>query len=295
MASLLAQSIGELEVILVDDASTDGGGEIARELAAADARVRLVALAQNAGAGVARNAALPHARGEFVAFCDADDCFAHAGSLAKLYHAAKSHGAAVCGGSMSFADPACEATARHAPELAGFFFARDGAVDYAAWQFDYGFTRFIYARELAQWARFGELRWFEDPPFLARALARAGWFYALGEAVYRADFVPKRLTLRQVLDGAAGVAENLRFARQRGFARLGDYTKARFAALVDRFSELRVGAEILREAVADEPELLALICVKKTPPQRIFSVKNFCDKKIITIFGAEFALGRGRE
>jgi GT2 family glycosyltransferase len=70
LRSVAAQTVEDFEVIVVDDGSTDGGGEIVR--AFADPRVRLLRQ-PNGGPGVARNAGLALARGEFVSFLDADD------------------------------------------------------------------------------------------------------------------------------------------------------------------------------------------------------------------------------
>ena len=70
--SLLGQSLADLEVIAVDDGSTDGSAEILRRRAAADSRLRVLSQA-NAGQGAARNRAVAEARGEFVTFCDGDD------------------------------------------------------------------------------------------------------------------------------------------------------------------------------------------------------------------------------
>ena len=73
VASVRAQSLADWELILVDDASTDGSRELARGLAAGDPRIRLIERATNGGAAAARNDAIRAARGRLVAFLDADD------------------------------------------------------------------------------------------------------------------------------------------------------------------------------------------------------------------------------
>jgi CDP-glycerol glycerophosphotransferase len=70
--SLARQTMGDLEVVMVDDGSTDESADIAERFAASDARFRLVRQA-NAGLSAARNTGGEHARGEFIAFVDSDD------------------------------------------------------------------------------------------------------------------------------------------------------------------------------------------------------------------------------
>ncbi len=71
--SILRQTAASLEWIAVDDGSTDGTRETLREMAARDARVRLIFHETNQRAPVARNTALAAARGEFIAFQNHDD------------------------------------------------------------------------------------------------------------------------------------------------------------------------------------------------------------------------------
>ena len=70
--SVLAQTQSEIEVILVDDGSTDGSLDIERTYAERDARIRVLRQ-QNLRQGTARNRGLAEARGEFVYFMDSDD------------------------------------------------------------------------------------------------------------------------------------------------------------------------------------------------------------------------------
>ena len=74
MDSICAQTMREIEILCVDDGSTDSSVEILKEYAEKDSRVRILRQ-KNAGAGAARNYGLREARGEFLSFLDSDDFF----------------------------------------------------------------------------------------------------------------------------------------------------------------------------------------------------------------------------
>jgi glycosyltransferase involved in cell wall biosynthesis len=71
--SVLAQTRAELELIVVDDCSTDATPALIADYARADARVRSHRQAANAGVAAARNSGIELARGSHVAFLDSDD------------------------------------------------------------------------------------------------------------------------------------------------------------------------------------------------------------------------------
>lgn len=71
--SVLHQSVDELQILCVDDASTDDSLSILSEYAARDRRVEVIRLDQNQGQAAARNVALSRAKGEWILMVDADD------------------------------------------------------------------------------------------------------------------------------------------------------------------------------------------------------------------------------
>lgn len=74
--SILAQTVRDFELLVVDDGSTDGGPDLVR--AFADGRIRLLSGHPNGGPGAARNRGLSAARGRRIAFFDSDDLAAPA-------------------------------------------------------------------------------------------------------------------------------------------------------------------------------------------------------------------------
>ena len=70
--SLCAQTYGTLEILLIDDGSTDGTDRLCERLAAEDARI-LVRHKENGGASSARNVGLSMASGDYIGFVDSDD------------------------------------------------------------------------------------------------------------------------------------------------------------------------------------------------------------------------------
>jgi glycosyltransferase involved in cell wall biosynthesis len=70
--SAQAQTLGDFELIALDDGSTDGSADLVREIGHGDPRIRVEAQ-PNAGANAARNRAMAMARGRYITFLDSDD------------------------------------------------------------------------------------------------------------------------------------------------------------------------------------------------------------------------------
>jgi len=86
--SLLAQSHENLEIICINDASTDDSLEILKKYAKKDARIIIYSFEENVGVAICRNYALQKARGEYISFVDSDDWVA-LNFYEKLYKLAK--------------------------------------------------------------------------------------------------------------------------------------------------------------------------------------------------------------
>ncbi len=71
--SVQKQTYANWEMVIVDDCSTDGTVRIVEEYRKKDPRIKLYRLEKNSGSAVARNTAMEHAKGRYIAFLDSDD------------------------------------------------------------------------------------------------------------------------------------------------------------------------------------------------------------------------------
>ena len=71
--SVIHQTYKNWELIIVDDCSSDATATIVKNFVDEDSRIHFLQLSKNSGAGIARQTALNHANGKYIAFLDADD------------------------------------------------------------------------------------------------------------------------------------------------------------------------------------------------------------------------------
>ena len=233
LESIKRQSLQDFEVLCIDDASRDGSLSICGQFASDDERFRIVALEQNVGAAQARNIGIERAAGEYIAFMDADDWYPDATCLEKLYRQAIEQDADLCAGSIDRFDVAADAVipiSEGEEHLSCFLFDDAGWVEYRDWQFDYGFTRFLYRRSFLvdEGITFPNLRRHEDPVFLVRCLVAVGRFYAIPDVVYRIrmGYKQMRFSERQIDDALEGIAQVLALSYEHDLPELRRWQKA---------------------------------------------------------------------
>ena len=91
--SVVSQSYTNLEIILIDDGSTDHSGAICDQFASIDSRIKVIHQ-KNAGAAAAKNAGLRAATGEYLSFVDSDD-YLESGAFALMVNILEKYGADV--------------------------------------------------------------------------------------------------------------------------------------------------------------------------------------------------------
>ena len=94
--SVLAQTFADFELLLIDDCSRGDSWVLAQDYAKKDSRVRVIRQSRNKGVSAARNRGLDEAKGEYIAFLDADDAY-HPAFLETLYALLQSSGAESAG------------------------------------------------------------------------------------------------------------------------------------------------------------------------------------------------------
>lgn len=181
--SVLNQSLKAIELICIDDGSTDSSVNILKYAREQDSRVKIY-YQKHQGSGGARNIGINNAKGEFIAFIDSDDFYPSKDTLEKLYNKAIENNAELCGGALvNFKNGKFIGSINNNESLA---FDKEGFLNYAKYQLPYGYTRFIYNRELIINRKliFPSYLRGQDPPFFVNAMLSAQSVYVIRDDTY---------------------------------------------------------------------------------------------------------------
>jgi glycosyltransferase involved in cell wall biosynthesis len=141
--SVATQTLRDIEIICVNDGSTDGSLAILEEYAKKDSRI-VVINQKNQGAGLARNKALKCAQGRYFVFMDSDDFYPNANTLALLFNTIVEQKVLVCGGSLLYYEN--EISSSILPNFRKAVFENNGLMLFSDYQFDFYYQRFIFSQ-----------------------------------------------------------------------------------------------------------------------------------------------------
>lgn len=227
LKSILYQTIEDMEIICVDDFSTDKTRDILNEYKKFNNNIKIIENRKNLGAAFSRNEAVKKAKGEYIAFCDADDIYPNPDSLKKMYNIAKRQNADILIGSFSEYDSKNNKTItnwENQPHLKDYKIQKEGEIIYKDWQSDIGWIRCLYRKEFLTKNKieFPHLTRHEDPVFFVKALVKAKKIYGITDVVYqyRIFHKPLNLTSKNIEDAFKGIIDNTLIARQYNLQKL---------------------------------------------------------------------------
>lgn len=253
IASVQKQTLKELEILCVDDGSTDDSLAILHMLQEADDRIHVISQ-ENQGAGKARNHAMKQAIGEFLFFLDADDYLLDVSALEQMYEACIQQGVPICGAFRSSdRNGVILPMGLHRKECEGY--PKGRRILYEDYQYDFHYSTYLYSRELlaGQQIFFPDYRRFQDPPFFVNAMIAAKEFYVVPVELYcyRSGYQNYAFSERKVEDIVRGLTDILNLSAQNGLKDLH----------ILEVSRLNEGYfwHIVQHLNADNTELLSLL------------------------------------
>lgn len=250
--SVTSQTLQDLEIICVDDGSTDDSRDIVKECQTADARIKLF-VQENQGSGPARNNGLGAACGKYVAFLDADDFWHDELVLEKVVRAAEENASVVTGAFWgNYKDGKYERSGLHRQ-----YFENDRSgrwIDFSEEQDCIAYWSYLYRREFLHNNAicFPDYYRFQDPPFLTKTLLKAERYYVVSVDwyCYRTVYKNALSTDQKTVDFMKGVHQVLELAQRHHLEKL----TAEMIRQVNEFSQC-----IVKGIVRGNTEILDLL------------------------------------
>lgn len=302
LESIVTQTLDDIEIICINDGSTDSSLDIVKEYAGKDGRI-VVIDKQNEGVAIARNLGIDRATGEYVCFIDSDDYYPSNDILEELYNKATENDVLIAGGEFSAFDDKTrpyELKQNFENIDDGYLFVKDEIIEYKDYQFDYGFHRFIYDRNFLvnNNIYFPIYVRFEDPVFFVKAMYYAEKFYAVKKNTYAYRGLDKDISTKDsvIKDTFLGISDNLDFAQKYNLSKLENYTLNRFYSHYMWFvGHLNRNNKKLCKMLCKKNNSIKNFVKKQNTKkiiQNIFSLKNNQEKthKVLTILGIKLKI-----
>ena len=266
LTSIIQQSLQELEVICVDDCSTDSSWDILQKFAQQDRRFKVVKMEKNSGSGLARNKGIELAEGKYVAFCDSDDAYPKR-ALETLYEHAELCQADLAAGNLLPYDNSLTHLLPIQNLLLAMHIHEDsvstGLSNSALWM-PFFHPRFIFKLKFVKRHNIKYPNYLrgQDPPFLAKILCANPKVALTPASVYHYRYTPKnRLPTQEIwYEYLAHIKEEINIFLEAGQPRCACLY---FFATADAWQNWRawlsIDKNMQNKAIATIAELLKLV------------------------------------
>lgn len=250
--SVLSQTLQEIEVICVNDGSTDESSQILDTYAC---NKKIIIINQkNKGSGPARNRGMMMAKGKYVAFVDPDDYYAADDVLETLYLSAEKEDVMIYRGNMRDSQ---------GNYYRGMRFLENKRMTFAEIQEYWSHCSAIYNLKFLKQNKiyYPDYRRFQDPPFIAKAMIKAKEFFAVNKDVYiyRIGYKINDITETVVINIVNGIRDifEVIYDDENHFVELGTRIYQENREVIMRYSCDRMDSAALKKAL---DEMNVMIC-----------------------------------
>jgi glycosyltransferase involved in cell wall biosynthesis len=184
--SVYKQTFKDVEIVCVDDGSTDNSVQILEELKKQNDAINIIQQ-ENSGSGKARNNGIDNAEGEYVAFLDADDIFVDEDALEKMYNYGAKNNADMIGGNLLRVNNDDELEENFNYASGNYmFFSDESEVQPEDYGIPWAFYKNIFKTSFLNEnnIRFPDLLRGQDPVFLSEILTKIDKIYAVNTNLY---------------------------------------------------------------------------------------------------------------
>lgn len=209
--SVVNQTLKNIEIICIDDGSTDNSSKIMKAYSKLDKRFILIQQ-KNKGSGESRNKGIKISRGKFISFLDSDDLYFDNFALESLYMNAEKKKALICGGGIEQRGNFNNKTYSNK-----IVFNNESFINYKNYQVDFHYQRFIYNKNFikANKLYFPNFKRYQDPPFFIKTMFKAKRFYTIKNITNIYRLKPEyKFNNKQVIDMFYGLKECLDFSEK---------------------------------------------------------------------------------
>lgn len=308
LVSVINQTLKDIEIICINDGSTDCTLEILKEFAKKDDRIKIISR-ENKGVGHSRNEGIWNAKGDFISFIDPDDYYEYQDNLEILYKKATENNVKICGGEFSHLCNGKIDISDGKGSFFGYRFEKEGIICYKDWQFDYGYHRFIYDRKflISNNIVFPSYKRFQDPLFFVQAMFKAEKFYAIQKSTYLLRCGHKKVNWAKdkMTDMLNGAEDNINFAKAHKLDKLYYLSFQRINEHIKEFKKSHIPFDIYLRILKLTNSCDVEICRQYDPNfkfdrnfliknilKKVFSLTNENNHKVICIAGIKLKIRR---